>query len=598
MPTWTPENARLIDSLIRSARAGLRRIEGDYPVWEMAKVHHRTEKNWILEFDDRPFLEGIYKVWHGQPHHMQVSVKKAPQEGISEWALCTAFTFAGEFGASIFYVLPKYELRNAFVKSRVNRTVQHTQRYSERLQQAPQNSDSLQLKLIGPSGCIVFPSANVEADFVALPADIGFIDEIDRCLQDHLGLLDDRLSGKKSWGVKVHVSSPTLKGHGISDKFEQSDQREWFVPCPNCHEYQELDWWKHVMQPGPDGEWGLIDTRWRIAGERDIHAFCEFCGHILDRNVRGEWKATAEARNHPGFHISKLFSGAQPITIGYDLWRRGQIDPDVLQLFYNSYLGMEYDAPGSGISEDLLEMAGKIDPYRMPEGWVDSRTTAGIDVGKVCHIRVSRIEGGNRRALYIGTVPLDEQDVINLLDQYNVGCAVIDAGPETMLVANLKARLNINGPIRIWSCTYTDQALRERSIMPEQARVAIHRTYAMDMSFADFRARRNLIPTDWRHLDGGGFFKQMCAPKRIPEMRNGEPFWVWRAGSKNDADHHRHADTYDWIASTLRPPESTADYALAEDVRSDRRFTNQEAAVPDRNPGFGIGGTGGGRVFG
>jgi len=305
-------------------------IDSVTPVWDIASKYHRTEHGTPMLWDRQPYLPPLYKMWPAKPPRgMRVVVKKVPQEGISELALCVMFTYAGEFGARMYYVLPKYEHRNRFVSGRVDKSIAFTERYKQRMAFATVRKDGMAMKHFGRKGTVIFPSSNVRNDFISFGVDIAIIDEVNECVMENVALVDDRMAGFDSWRVRFDISTPTLKSEGISPMFDKSDRRHWHVPCDKCGEFQILDWWTNVVERSQrQGEYVLRDKIWQPNNEEiDIQIYCKHCGDPMDRNAIGIWKATRPGRPTIGYHMSKLYSGSRGIWECWEQYLRAKTDP-------------------------------------------------------------------------------------------------------------------------------------------------------------------------------------------------------------------------------------------------------------------------------
>jgi hypothetical protein len=146
--------------------------------------------------------------------------------------------------------------------------------------------------------------------------------------------------------------------------------------------------------------------------------------------------------------------------------------------------------------------------------------------------------------VFIGRVKgLAELD--RLLQTFDVRCCVIDAQPEQLLVSQWQQR---HRPGRIWRCLY-DDAERPEPRRVRDGIVKVARTASLDAATQDIRTRRNVLPRNAATLDAGDYVVQMLAPvRKLTEDARGTPRYVWTKGA---ADHHRHADNYDNIASQL-----------------------------------------------
>ncbi len=176
------------------------------------------------------------------------------------------------------------------------------------------------------------------------------------------------------------ASSPRLRRTClITQAFEASDQRHYYVPCPQCGHMQTLRW-EHLHWPTIDGK---PDTR-------ACYYVCEANGcEILDsdkyRMVRlGKWIAHnpggGDGRT-AGFHLSALYS-----TIGYtwpeliDEYLACEGMPERLQAFVNTKLGLPWDEEAEGI--ELSEVAKHAEPYPAEAPMWCLLATIGADVQK------------------------------------------------------------------------------------------------------------------------------------------------------------------------------------------------------------------------
>jgi terminase, large subunit len=147
------------------------------------------------------------------------------------------------------------------------------------------------------------------------------------------------------WNRKIGIgSTPILKGFDkTEDWFLRSDQRKYFVPCPECGHHQVLRWAQMKWEKDAEGV-SLPET---AAYE------CESCGHRIPHSrkrwmvERGEWRATATAQQPGlvGFHIwagysySPNASWAQLVREFLDV--KG--DREQLQTFVNTVLGETFE---------------------------------------------------------------------------------------------------------------------------------------------------------------------------------------------------------------------------------------------------------------
>ena len=123
--------------------------------------------------------------------------------------------------------------------------------------------------------------ANSAAGLSSRPIRVLLADEIDR-YPPTAGKEGDPLllAAKRQttfWNKKtVCISTPTIKGLSrIEVEYENSTQEVWQVPCPDCGEYQPLEWAR------------VLFDKDNLTEGAEIRYFCEKCGVV---NNETEWK--------------------------------------------------------------------------------------------------------------------------------------------------------------------------------------------------------------------------------------------------------------------------------------------------------------------
>ena len=521
---------------------------------EFALLRHTNTRGTVMTFDPRPYLLPIYL-----DRSRERVFKKSVQCGISELLIVDALESAHR-GLACLYVMPTQEKRQKFVANRVSRVITASRFYSQEIRSGSGKANTIGLKHFG-RGVISFVGSNAENEFVEFPADLAIVDEYDRCTQRNMPLVRDRLAASPH-KLTAYASTPTIAGYGISKLFDDSDAKEWHILCEACGERQPLDFFANVVRQIGDGEWELLDRDWADGTSeedsqptpRDIHVFCRKCGRPIDRLAEGEWVARHPGRSVSGYHISQLFVPTATIAGLWGDWQGAIRNDWERQRFYNSVLGEPYVAKGNGLS--LADLLACCRDYEMPRR--AGRCTMGVDVGEWMHVRISdHPEPGVRRAAFIGRVRTPEE-LDALMERYDVRCCVVDAQPEAHLVRKWQKS---HSPGRIWRCLYTDDDVREPRKDAAQGIVRVARTPALDDATEDILAARNWLPRNAQTLDDGNYAKQMLAPTRqLTEGSGGNPRYIW---TKSAADHHRHADNYDKIASRLAPPTPAASAVTA-----------------------------------
>lgn len=492
--------------------------------------HHLNTHGKKLTFDDRPYLIKIYKEW--EPN---IVVKKSVQCGASEWAICDCFAQA-ERGLSVIYVLPKYTLRNRFVK-RIDKVIDRVPYYRENIG----DTDSLWHKRYCGSD-IIFASSETSSDFIEFPADVVIVDEIDKCNQVNIALAPDRLTASE-YKYQRKISTPTIEDYGIDLEYKKSDTKEWHITCEACGERQPLDFFTNVIKEVSEKQFELIDTEWTENSERDIQVYCRKCKKPIDRLAQGEWVAKHPDRHIKGYHINQLMASNVLISELWDAYLEGMGNHTLTQIFFNSRLGLAHTAEGDRLSNILLNTC--IGDHMIPSKIEDEniKTYMGIDVGKSLHI----IIGTKEKVLFIG-MRQSFEECSELIERFNVEKCVVDNRPETRKAVEFqKAHKDI-----VWLCEYIDNnQTRLKTLVLDRKikQVQANRTQSLDESVSKIVNKRIQLPKDAPGVSR--FYDQMIASVRvIEEKSSGRAEAIW---TKAD-DHYFHTFNYYEIAQKIFTP--------------------------------------------
>jgi phage terminase large subunit GpA-like protein len=284
----------------------------------------------------------------------------------------------------ILMVQPTIELAEAWSKERLAPMVRDTPVLAAKMHN-PRSRDAentiLHKTFIGGNVAIV--GANAPTGLAGRPRRIILLDEIDRYPPsagtegDPCALAERR--AESFWNaVIIKTSTPTVRGSSRIDvAWEQSDQREWWCPCPRCGHFQTLAW-AQVQWPkdAPEQAW------YECAG-------CQ--AHLLDAERvamvrRGQWRPRHPERRARGYHlngIATLFRHGR----GYEN-RLHQMAAQFLEskaggtmrlrVWVNTFLAESWEEQAERIPEG--ELMKRAEPYgpKLPVGILV--LTAGCDV--------------------------------------------------------------------------------------------------------------------------------------------------------------------------------------------------------------------------
>ena len=292
----------------------------------------------------------------------------------------------------LLLVVPTLELRNRSLNPRLRKTFRETPALAEmvstgkrdrmnrddvieygsgaRIIKAGANSpDSMRMEHLPYVGC---------DEVSAYPWDVGGEG-------DPRTLLDNR-QRTYSRAKTYLVSTPTIDGEcHISSAYDESDQRQYHIPCPHCGHLHPLEWkhFQYRLAPGADKD----DPNAEIA---EAWMVCPECASVIQETDKPKFLAESsgarwiprrpQIKHHRGYHANALYA---PLGLGLrwiDVarkWLAAQGDTMKLKSFINTYLGEAWVEQGESLDDQpLLARREAYSPETVPIGLI----TAGVDV--------------------------------------------------------------------------------------------------------------------------------------------------------------------------------------------------------------------------
>ena len=246
--------------------------------------------------------------------------------------------------APILLLQPTLEMAEAWSKDRLAPMLRDTPCLAGKVND-PRSRDSgntVRHKVF-PGGHITMAGANSPASLASRPIRIVLADEIDR-FPSSAGAEGDPVSlakkrSKTFWNRKIVLTStPTIAGHSrIEEAFEESDQRRYYVPCPDCGEHQVLKW---------------AQVKWDNDNAATAAYACEVCGSLWNDQRRqgaiakGEWRASKPFNGVAGFHIWQAYSPWVKLSELVAEFLLCRSNPERLKVFVNTELAETWKERG------------------------------------------------------------------------------------------------------------------------------------------------------------------------------------------------------------------------------------------------------------
>lgn len=494
------------------------------------------------QFTTHPWLKDM----HDSKHEFNIG-QKAAQMGYSETMLNITFFNLDIMRRNVLYILPNLKPdAHDFTTRAFNPVIEASPHIKEMFT----STNNIGHKVAGQANLFIRGS-NVRSALKSIPASVLIFDEFEEMDQENVALAEERSSGQ-AYRLNWKVSTPWVPNKGINTLFERSTKDHFFFRCPHCSKFIELTFPDSLVICGDDPDDPEV---------MKSHLVCSECrGEIRHEEKRdifktGQWVSQNPGRMWRGFYINQLYSPVyDPYRIAV-MWLEAQRDPHKMQEFYNSKMGLPYIVEGAQITEDMFESL--IKGYQMVEAARRGNMpiTMGVDVGsRVCHVEIDQWDLSDAspldinakakcRVLWAGEIPtsVSMSHASELMQNYNVDFAVIDAMPET----NIATQWVNEWYGRARMCRYNHMATA-RSVFAgdKDIQVSVNRTAWLDQSLGRFRNKSIFLPANLPKE----YTWHIMAPIRTP-CKDSQGSLVYRYIEQDGRpDHYAHARNYAEIA--------------------------------------------------
>ena len=312
-----------------------------------------------------PYQKDIMNCFNDN-HIEKIVVMTSSQVGKTEIILNAIGYYIDQDPSPILIVQPTLQMGQAFSKDRLSAMIRDSEQLRGSVKDArsrDSGNTTMHKKFAG--GHISIVGSNSASSLASRPIRNLFLDEIDR-FELSVGSEGSPISlsiarTKTFFNRKIFMcSTPTIKGlSAIESAFEESDQRYYYVPCPECNHHQILQW-KNVV--------------WQEDKPETAVYVCNECGSIIEESKKqwllknGEWRATKTSNKVAGFHISELYSVWSTWGEMAKNFLEAKKNPETLKTFINTSLGESWEEQGEALEYDtLLERRLNYDFQSIPE---------------------------------------------------------------------------------------------------------------------------------------------------------------------------------------------------------------------------------------
>ena len=489
-----------------------------------------------------------YQIEIANDTHPLQAIQKCVQIGISETLIrkFIAFFILND-GRQGIYTFPTREGVRNFVKTRVNPTIQET----PMLRSLDQDVDSVDIKQFGKS-FLHFKGTFGERESIAVPSDFNIIDELNYSKPDTANMFRERMEHSDiAW--EINCSRPTIPQYGISELYEQSDQKKFFIKCNHCNHWQNL-----FYSPEEGVKSNIVKgKKEQNSGKyQQAHYICIKCLREInyDPNIQTQWVAKFPERTAiRGYAVNQLAGWAwkPALSVVNGVTRYKKISD-----YYNAVLGLPYADPTRKLTRTLildcvgehLEQSGGRNCFMAADqgkpAWaIIAQYDEEKEMAKIIHFE--KVDGDMFDSVAKGGV-VKKGRFSELMELYDVMVAVIDAQPNSETANNMAKKY----PGRVFPCYYAGKQKEQLkwTVPPDgDFRVTAHRTETMDTAVGFWKDKKvTIYPQDNRNYEIYETFIEHLTGivKVIDENDEGKRIIVWRDLKGGRESHFAHVWNY------------------------------------------------------
>lgn len=328
----------------------------------------------------------------------EVTFMKAHQTGFSEAGLNLIGAIIEDDPATILIVLPTTDEVKKYVKTKLQPMIDATPSVAARVkeQRSRDEDGSTTTFKKFERGFLQITGANSSSGLKMITARVLIGEEVTEYPDDvdgqgdPLTLAERRLTTWEGYEKKVYISTPGTKGScRVSTKYEASDQRLFYLPCPHCGTFQPLRF-ERLEKDAPEPTYacaanGCVIEHGSLAGmlAKGIWIKCypgpDAPPEMISPADIARHHARSSARREPGFFFDALTSPFMSWRAIVKAWKDALVDERKMKDFVRQVLAKPWEPKGEAPDhEKLFERRVSYEWRRVPKGALF--LTGGADV--------------------------------------------------------------------------------------------------------------------------------------------------------------------------------------------------------------------------
>ena len=334
--------------------------------------------------DRTPYLKEIMDEMSPTSPTQQVKVIKGTQLGFSSIADNIAMCYLDFYPCPILYILPTETLAKGTSKRRITPSLRAIPHLAKKVVGGKSKDDVGETftKAVA-GGNLSLGWSNSTASFRSFSARVVILDDCDGF--GTFGEGDVMELGKARADAfankKIYINStPTIAMQSnIEVEFEDSDQREYEMPCPECGEFMGFKW-----------DYMHFETDAKGALKGDVLCGCPHCGTLIPEYKKttmmsqGVWIPKNEGHIHRGYKLTSFYSPlgwlswneiATEFIKAYRLMKKG--DSRLMQVWVNTRNAEVWQQELDGV--DIPNANERVEQYEAEVPEAVLLLTAGVD---------------------------------------------------------------------------------------------------------------------------------------------------------------------------------------------------------------------------
>lgn len=503
--------------------------------WVERKFSDPTSESFITFRGPWRYLQRIY-----DEQSADVTVAKGSQIGLSELAIRRCIHAMLRLGVDVLYVLPTETTAGDFSQKRIAPVIAA----DDEIAAAFDKVDNVHLKMAGRRA-FYLRGSNADSKLISIPVGFLVIDEYDFCNRRKIDNARSRVAGQERWWF-WRISTPTFPSMGIMKRLELTDWNRWLIECPNCRERMPLSWksvkWDGIEEASATWQCAACEAPWTQAKKLELQA-------------AGQWVPMNPTARRRGYHAPGLLNPKRTAAdfVAHFVEARNEGSEEAMRIFWNQVLGEPYATAENQFTDEMIDLAVKLGGGRAVDtkGEKSVRCFAGLDIGAVHHLAIGYKEAEDKTRYVLFRELSAVEDVVALIEAYNVRCLVVDMLPYTEQVRALQRAVNRSRSGCVWLAQYKSiRVPLNWSETKAYQLLEMARTETIDRVHARMRQGKILFPVDapdWVRLH-----LRAVVRSNEKDERTGNPVGRWKE-LEGRPDHALHAINYAEAAALSVP---------------------------------------------